>query len=954
MSNADPATTRARAQLQQQQQSTAWELEREQLLEQIQSLATRVSQLEESNNGGTAGQPTDGQPSYTQRSPVRALIKGLKQFSGVTGEKPSAKEWTAMVKATLQGCQEEEALAYLPSILKNNAYHWYELQVRKAAGPPWRTISDFCSTLTAHFTWGESLDETLDQWDKLAQLKNESVLHYTQRLETLKLQLELEGQELSVTQHYHKFRRNLRPELKQALLNHFGLDKYEAKEGADARQLLHQAITYLNSFEKLNPLGKDVASNSRSHTAPDLFSQRKAKGLCGNCGEGPWRPGHKCKGSRNQMSGPIPHKTNRSSFKQESLEQRAISQRKQVQMLVKSEEPEEQSETKRITMSVLDTVTQSAFVRGEINHHPVKVLVDTGSDYSFVAKARLEQLNLQPSKSAGETVEIAGGQSLTISECVKNVSVKLYTMKADLTKKITLRVMPMHQVDLLLGRDFVKNTLHIRSDLSITTEKGVSLLPWTAPMPQLESMLSVRQAKKCIRPSSRAQVYLVQGRVEDNTQNDGCTNHLEQDFLNKHAQIFSEHLPSFKENLLLPQHTIVLAQGTEAPCAKLRRFSPKEVEEISRQMQELLDKNFIAPSESPFGANVLLVKKSNGTWRMCVDYRALNRLTIKDKFPLPNLHDQLQYVQQAKYFSSLDLTQGYYQIPVKEKDRPKTAFRTADGIFQWNVMPFGLTNAPATFQRLVSQILKPYLRKFVLAYLDDILVFSTTLEEHKQHLEMVLKVLCQHRLTANPVKSKLFRRHLKYLGLELDGTGEKTTISPSSEITQLLDTWQAPTNIKELQRFLGFINYYRQFLQDCAGTSQPLLDLLRKNVPFVWSQAQQISFEKLKDQLKTLPELVTPEMTKPFHVYSDASDVAVGAVLEQNGKPILYASRTLNEAEQRYSTYDKELLAIYFALKQFKPYIWGANRELNSGFLTRNGVGHLSQMIYHHHNSVLA
>ena len=186
----------------------------------------------------------------------------------------------------------------------------------------------------------------------------------------------------------------------------------------------------------------------------------------------------------------------------------------------------------------------------------------------------------------------------------------------------------------------------------------------------------------------------------------------------------------------------------------------------------------------------------------------------------------------------------------------------------------------------------------------------------------------QHNLVAKPEKSRLYRRKLLYLGFELDGTNEVTTVSPSTEITKTLDTWPIPGTVKDVQRFLGFINFYRQFIPNCAHISQPLVTLLKKDQPFLWSANSQKAFEQLKEQLRQLLKLATPDPHKPFQIFSDASDVAVGAVLEQNGYPIVYASRVLNEAETRYSTYDKELLAIYFALKQFKQYIWGAKKVI--------------------------
>ena len=245
-----------------------------------------------------------------------------------------------------------------------------------------------------------------------------------------------------------------------------------------------------------------------------------------------------------------------------------------------------------------------------------------------------------------------------------------------------------------------------------------------------------------------------------------------------HARVFTDELPVFEpEKRSKETLTISFDPTSTPPCVKLRRFSPMALNEIQRQVIFLLEKRFFQPLFSPYGANVLLVRKENNTWRLCVAYRNLNRVTVKDKFPLPKLHDGLQFLTTAKYLSSLDLTQGYHQIPIDPNSRSKTAFRTTFGSFEWNVMPVGLTNAPATFQRLVNRLLVPYLNKFVLVYLDDILIFSATRQEHLGHLETDLKVLQQNHLTVKPIKSNLFKQKLRYLGV-IDGSGSQTVLQP--------------------------------------------------------------------------------------------------------------------------------------------------------------------------------
>jgi len=370
-------------------------------------------------------------------------------------------------------------------------------------------------------------------------------------------------------------------------------------------------------------------------------------------------------------------------------------------------------------------------------------------------------------------------------------------------------------------------------------------------------------------------------------------------------------------------HHIELEAGHTPPFKPAYRMSYAELDALKKELTELLEKGYIQPSKSPFGAPVLFVKKKTGALRLCIDYRALNKITVKNRCPLPRIDELLDIIQGAKYFTKLDLKSGYHQIRIAQEDIPKTAFRTRYGHFEFLVLPFGLTNAPATFQTLMNDVFRDHLDDFVVVYLDDILVYSQTPEEHIHHLRQVLERLRIHHLYANPKKCDFFKEEIEFLGHSINAQG----ISMDHSKVQAVLNWPTPTKVGEVHSFLGLTGYYRRFVQDYAKITAPLSDLLKKDTTFMWTQEHSAAFEKLKVAMATAPVLLIPDPNKPFTVISDASQFAIGAVLLQDHghglQPIAYISRKLNAAEKNYATHEQELLALIYALKQWRHYLKG-------------------------------
>ena len=357
-----------------------------------------------------------------------------------------------------------------------------------------------------------------------------------------------------------------------------------------------------------------------------------------------------------------------------------------------------------------------------------------------------------------------------------------------------------------------------------------------------------------------------------------------------------------------------------------RRVPLPRRETVHNLLQDMLSKNIISPSQSPWASPIVLVAKKDGSTRFCVDYRKLNTVTRKDAYPLPRVDDSLDTLTGSKWFSTLDLRSGYWQVEVCPEHRAKTAFTTQEWLFEFIVMPFGLCNAPATFQRLMDSVLAGLQWSACLVYIDDIIIMGKSFDDHMRNLQTVFERLRQAGLKLHPGKCQFLQQKVYFLGHVVSADG----LLPDPNKTSKVKDWPTPGTVQEVQQFLGLANYYRRFIHNFAVIAKPLHHLTEKHTKFQWNHDCQNAFTALKTCLTSAPILALPDWSRPFVLDTDASDAGIGAVLSQihqDGREyvIAYASRTLNRAERNYCATRKELLAVVTFMKHFRQYLVGHN-----------------------------
>lgn len=580
----------------------------------------------------------------------------------------------------------------------------------------------------------------------------------------------------------------------------------------------------------------------------------------------------------------------------------------------------------------------------------LSVLIDSGASEDYIDPGVVKRLNLPMLSLGDRQVQLGNGTLQDCSCVVPGLKYRLDKFK----DRRPFTVTKLARDDIVLGKPWLT---HYNPDIDwvqnvvILTKNGVEY----RLQPSIEGglagseneaafgLLSGLQVKKAIRKGATAFLAILREIMEGEDGQELEEVKFEYDdpkwaermreILHKHKQIF-QGMPKGLPPKRSVDHKIELEAGSKPPFGPIYHMSPLELEEAKRQLTDLLERGLIQPSKSPYGAPILFVRKANGKLRMCVDYRALNKLTVKNRYPLPRIDELLDRLNGATVFTKLDLQSGYWQIRIAEEDIPKTAFRTRYGHFEWRVMPFGLTNAPATFQALMNDVLRPFLDNFVIVYLDDILIFSKTPDDHLVHVNKVLSALQKARLYAGLGKCAFAMKEVTFLGHIVNAEGIK--VDPKK--VEAVHEWPTPRNVTEVRSFLGMTGFYRRFIHHYAHKALPLTNLTASGVKWQWrADVEDKAFNELKDTLTSAPVLVTPDPSLPYEVYTDASKFALGAVLMQNhGKglqPVAYLSRKLNPAERNYPTGDREMLGIYYALQTWRCYLEGASFKVNSDHL---------------------
>ncbi|GKB39424.1 putative reverse transcriptase domain-containing protein [Tanacetum coccineum] len=480
---------------------------------------------------------------------------------------------------------------------------------------------------------------------------------------------------------------------------------------------------------------------------------------------------------------------------------------------------------------------------------------------------------------------------------------------------IDLMPVPLGSFDVIIGMDWLTKYHGV-----IICDEKIVRVPFGREMLNLhgngnkqreESLLNIISCTKAQEYlSKRCDVFLAHITTKEDKDKSEGKRLKDVPIVKDFPEVFPEDLPCIPPTRQVEfQIDLIPGAGPVAPVPY--RLAPSEMKELAEQLQEISDNGFIRPISSPCRASVLFVKKKDVSFLMCIDYRELNKLTVKNRYLIPRIDDLFDQLQGSSVYSKIDLRSDYHQLRVREEDIPKTAFRTSYGHYEFQVMPFGLINALVVFIDLMNRVCKPYLDKFVIVFIDDILVYSKNKEEHEEHLKLILELLKKEELYAKISKCKFWIPKVQFLGHVIDSKG--IHVDPA-KIESIKD-WVSPKTPTEIRQFLGLAGYYRRFIEGFSKIAKSMTKLTQKNVKFDWGEKEEVAFQLIKRKLCSAPILALPKGSENFIVYCDASHKVLGAVLMQNEKFIAYASRQLKIHEKNYTTHDLELGAVVFALK---------------------------------------
>ncbi|CAM8923904.1 unnamed protein product [Rhodiola kirilowii] len=784
-----------------------------------------------------------------------------------------------------QGIPPEQKLTVAMFHISGEALEWYQWMHSTHQLTDWKT---FIRDLNKRFGPSPYSNAELE----LSQLRQTgSVKTYVAAFESLSTRTP----GFSAANLLNIFMGGLRPEVLQEMIL---LEPNSLRRAMDMAKVVEQKIISYRSWggrtgpprfpltqgDNTPPANKGHATQGYNNLptkrlTPAQMAARREQGLCYNCDD-QFVPGHRCKPKFQcllmQTEG------------EECLEMICAPEPEHVeelQTLTTTEVLQETNNTPTISYHAMQGqfIPSTLRIEGTIQGKTVVVLIDSGSTHNFLQTRVAKHLNMSVEQSRYMNVTVGNGENLQCEGWCPQTQLHL----GGRGYLVDLHIIPIYGADVVLGAQWLAEvgpTLFDYKQMWMSFDHQGEKVVLKGMKQQAElAQISMGQLRRCSQVDGVASLYHLTMAVRNEKAEKLTVPRLSEDVEPELAaalhEVLDQHAHVFDVPVGLPpqrrsDHHIPLLPGTGPVNVRPYRYPHFQKGEIEKLIAQMLAEGVIRPSTSPFSSPVLLVKKKDGSWRFCVDYRALNAITVRDRFPIPTVDELLDELRGASVFSKLDLRSGYHQLRMAEQDVHKTAFRTHDGHYEFLVMPFGLTNAPASFQAEMNDLFRPLLRKSVLVFFDDILVYSATWEEHIRHLSEVLYTLSLNTFYAKGSKCDIARRSIAYLGHIITREGVK--VDPDK--VEAIQAWPLPTNPKQLRGFLGLTGYYRRFVTRYADIAAPLTRLIWKD-SFVWSGDATEAFHRLRTALMTTPTLALPDFSKQFVVQTDASGVGVAAVL---------------------------------------------------------------------------
>lgn len=887
-----------------------------QLTASLRALFTEFIPHIRQNNGDNNGAPPPPPPPPPNPPPPNARASAINlKFPCFDGEDPDGWIFNADKYFSVHQADDALKITIAGSSLKGDANVWYRWKQTKVQIVTWL---EFCAHIRARFSPNKFVDAriaiaTIDQIG--------TVREHIPAFEKLMNFVDFDEDHLvqcfirSLKPHIGNMVKLLAPQtLNEAFTKaihqeeaHTSAQKFTTRTPYRPPPIRGALPTTSAPIKKLNlPTGYKKLTW-------DEMKERREKGLCFNCDE-QFKSGHVCP---NLKPGYLLLEMGSSSTVE--ITEIEDSPAEEPQAISDDLAPLETAPSISLHSLMGSTFPNTMRITGFAKTKPITILVDSGATHNFLHPSVAKQCGF-PVTSLDSMLHVTvgdGGQLKTKGSCSK-IPIKLQQH----IFLIDFHLLEISGCDAVLGIDWLRTLGKIEWDFEkLTMQFRIkdSAVTLTGNQSSAIMMMDVSPMRRLLSTENHAILFELIATTSAAPQSVLLPS-IEQ-LLSSYADIFST--PTSLPPERLQDHKISLLPEAGPVNVRPYRYPHFQKDEIEKIVGELQQAGFIRPSSSPFSSPILMVRKKDGSWRMCVDYRALNKITIKDRYPIPVVDELLDELHGAQVFTKLDLRSGYHQIRVHEADVSKTAFRTHDGHYEFLVMPFGLSNAPATFQSLMNHIFRLYLRKFVLVFFDDILIYSRNIDEHLKHLELVFALLRKHKLFVKESKCTFAQKSVGYLGHLISSDG----VSVEPEKIQCILSWKTPSTVKELRGFLGLAGYYRKFVKDFGKISAPLTQLLKKDA-FKWTAEATIAFKLLQQALTTTPVLILPDFSKEFYLECDASGGGIGAVLMQCARPIAFYSKPLSGKNLNLSVYDKEMLAIVCAVNKWRPYLLGRHFKI--------------------------